>query len=150
MQHVYAVPGEFRGTQASLQVLRERSAPVVENTNTKYFGDSQQRNWASASLLLYYFFGWLFFGCFFFFFSLSSPLHTSLFPHSQVSTCLGNPSSMHGARTSVPKGDPAMERRGPGGVTASWPCSHGQGPMCKYIIIWVLNQNVIFFHQGHS
>lgn len=27
---------------------------------------------------------------------------------------------MHGARTSVPEGDPAMERRGPGGVTASW------------------------------
>lgn len=75
MQHVYAVPGEFRGTQASLQVLRERSAPVVENTNTKYFGDSQQRNWASASLLLYYFFGWLFFGCFFFLFSLLPSPH---------------------------------------------------------------------------
>lgn len=80
MQHVYAVPGEFRGTQASLQVLRERSAPVVENTNTKYFGDSQQRNWASASLLLYYFFGWLFLLLFFFFFSLL------LSPHLPVSS----------------------------------------------------------------
>lgn len=78
MQHVYAVPGEFQGTQASLQVLRERSALVVENTNTKYFGDSQQRNWVSSSLLLYLFFGCLSFGCFLFFFSPSSSLHTSV------------------------------------------------------------------------
>lgn len=80
MQHVYAVPGEFRGTQASLQVLRERSAPVVENTNTKYFRDSQQRNWASASLLLYFF--WLAF----FRLGFYSFLSLLLSPHLPVSS----------------------------------------------------------------
>lgn len=80
MQHVYAVSGEFQGTQASLQVLRQRSAPVVENTNTNYFRDSQQRNWASASLLLYFF--WLAF----FRLGFCSFLSLLLSPHLPVSS----------------------------------------------------------------
>lgn len=98
-----------------------KGVPQLLKTQTPNILETASREIGRLPLFCCIFFGWLSFGWVSVLFSLSSSLHTSLFPHNQVSACPGNPSSMHGARTSVPEGDPAMGRREPGAVTASWP-----------------------------
>lgn len=95
---------------------RGREGPIGGNGNEKYFGDCQQRTWASPSLLLFFllllaFLSPLLF--FFLFFCLSSSsLSNSLFPCSQVSTCLGNPGPTRAAGTSLHQGGPIHRQEG--------------------------------------